>query len=208
MDNRGKKAGGGSPEELPDEELINLYNKGDSKALDTLVERYKRPLYSFLWRMTRSESEADEVFQDTWMKVIQKAADFKMDRFKGWIFKIAHNLVIDRSRTKGRTISLDAPVGDDGDDCSLADFFEDGKTLRPDQRAHHRDIRRAIEKALDQLPKEQSSVFVMRMELDMTFREIAELQGIPLNTTLARMQYALAKLRNLLKEHDGGGSVV
>lgn len=185
-----------------DEQLINLYNQGDTGALDTLVERYKRPLYSFLWRLTGSKTDADEIFQDTWLRVIQKAGGFQQNRFRGWVFKIAHNLVIDRSRLKGRTVSLDAPAGNSENDGTLGDLLQDGRTRGADEQAYHQDIRRDIEKALVQLPKEQSSVFLMRMTLDMTFREIAELQGITLNAALGRMQSALAKMRELLREHQ------
>ena len=76
--------------EISDEQLVGLYLKGDIKALDELIIRYKKPLYSFLWRLTASGTEVDEIFQETWLHVIRKASSFEQYRFKGWIFKIAY----------------------------------------------------------------------------------------------------------------------
>ncbi|MEI6167474.1 MAG: sigma-70 family RNA polymerase sigma factor [bacterium] len=183
--------------EISDEYLINLYVKGDINALDQLIVRYKKPLYSFLWRLTASSTEVEEIFQETWLRVIQKAAGFEQYRFKGWIFKIAYNLVIDRSRMKRGHLSLD----------QTSEYSEGLETLgdtipapgpSPDGQAANGDLKTALAQALASLPAEQKDVFVLRMEADMTFKEIAELQGTSINTALARMQYALAKLRNLL----------
>lgn len=184
--------------EISDEKLLGLYNKGDVKALDELILRYKKPLYSFLWRLTSSGVEVDEIFQETWLRIIKKARDFEQNKFKGWIFKIAHNLVIDWSRTKRGHLSLDQRSEYDEDERTLGDNLP-AAGLGPDGHAANRDLQKAIAHALASLPSEQQEVFILRMESQMSFKDIAEIQGTSTNTVLARMQYALAKMRILLK---------
>lgn len=198
----GSRHGGDATRPPPsDEMLMARFKRGQVAAMDELVERYRMPLYSFLWRMTGNETDTQEVFQDTWVRVITKAKGFKQERFKGWLFRIAHNLVIDRVRRRHHQISLDAPVGngDEGDQTLGDRLVAEGP--EPDRSVQNRDLTGDVELALRELPREQREVFLMRMESDMTFREIAETQGVSLNTALARMQYALGKMRKLLDHH-------
>jgi len=183
--------------EVSDEKLISLYVQGDIKALDELIVRYKKPLYSFLWRLTESGSDVDELFQETWLRVIRKSADFEQNRFKGWIFKIAYHLVIDWSRTKRGHLSLDRTSEYADGLQTLADTLP-APGLGPDDHAANGDIQKAISQALACLPAEQKEVFVLRMDANMSFKDIAELQKISINTALARMQYALKTMRKLL----------
>ncbi len=197
-----------SEQKISDEELVSLYNRGDASAMDELIRRYKNPLYGFLWRLTRSKSDVEEIFQETWLRVIQKSSSFEQNRFKGWIFKIAYNLVIDWSRIKRGHCSLDQT-------SEYRDGLQTlGDTLAapgecPDGNAAQEDLGRAISEAIDTLPEEQKSVFVLRMETNMSFKDIAEIQNISINTALARMQYALTKMRKLLKPlyEDSGRAV-
>jgi len=187
--------------EISDEALIERYNRGDTEALQALVERYKKPLYNFLWRMTGCEADSDEIFQDTWFRVITKSRGFRKERFKGWLFKIAHNLAIDWSRRTRKLVSLDtpAPGADDG-----SQTWGDRLTapdLSPDIQVNGHETGKAIKKAVAELPREQKEVFVMRMESNMAFKDIAKVQGVSLNTALARMQYALTKLKVVLKDY-------
>ena len=191
--------------DISDEQLISLYNRGDVKALDELIVRYKKPLYSFLWRLTSSGVEVDEIFQETWLRVIRKSKDFEQNKFKGWIFKIAHNLVIDWSRTKRGHLSLDQRSEYDGGEQTLGDTLP-AAGIGPDGHAANRDLQKAIGLALANLPEEQKEVFILRMESQLSFKDIAEIQGTSTNTALARMQYALGKMRISLKTlHEGSG---
>lgn len=192
---------GGPPGDPSDEDLIEAFNRGDAGALDILVERYKKPLHSFLVRMTKCHAEADEVFQDTWIRVITKSKGFRKGSFKGWLFRIAHNLVIDWNRRDWKQVSMDAPLGGNDNDSTLRDRLKT-KAPGPDRQAGNRDVGQAIEKALAQLPDDQREVFMLRMEADMAFKDIAKLQKVSLNTALSRMQYALAKLRTLLSDQQ------
>ncbi|MEI6563943.1 MAG: sigma-70 family RNA polymerase sigma factor [bacterium] len=189
--------------DISDEKLVKRYVKGDLKALDALVERYKKPLFSFFWGLTKSKVDVDELFQETWFRVIRKASDFEQNSFKGWIFKIAHNLVIDGYRSQRGHLSLDQASEYEGGLQTLGDTIP-ATGIGPDDDANNHDLRNAITQALDKLPSEQREVFVLRMEVDMSFKNIAEIQGTSTNTALARMQYALSKMRKLLKSHRPG----
>jgi len=182
---------------VSDEELLEQYVAGRNESLAELVERYRRPLYSFILRMIASPSDADEVFQDVWVRVIRKAVDYRRDRFRGWVFRIAHNLLIDRARGRKHNVSLDEAASDESD-LTLADRIA-APGLAPDAAVEGHDLGRRIRKALDALPKEQREVFLLRTEGDVSFKEIARLQRVSINTALARMQYALEKMRTSLR---------
>jgi RNA polymerase sigma-70 factor (ECF subfamily) len=150
----------------------------------------------------------DELFQETWLRVIRKSESFEQYRFKGWIFKIAYNLVIDWSRSKRGNLSLDQTSEYTDGLQTLGDTLP-APGFSPDGQAANVDLQKEIMQALASLPVEQREVFVMRMEADMSFKEIAEIQGTSINTALARMQYALTKMRKELKNlhEDSAGSL-
>ncbi len=91
-----------------DEELLEAYLKGQSEALAVLVERYRRMLYGFILDMTGAREDADEVFQEVWLRVMRKARLYRKRNFRGWLMRLTHNLLIDRARTRRSTVSLDA----------------------------------------------------------------------------------------------------
>lgn len=191
--------------EISDEKLFDRYAHGDINALDELIGRYKKPLYSFLWRLTGSSTDVEELFQETWLRVIRKASNFEQNCFKGWIFKIAHNLVIDSRRAKRWHLSLDqTDEYQDGGTGSLGDTLP-SSAPGPATLASHSDAQKAITEGLASLPEEQREVFILRMEANMAFKDIARIQGTSTNTALARMQYALTKMRKLLKNDYSEG---
>ncbi len=178
-----------------DETLLAAYRRGDSEALARLVEKYQRPLFSFLSRFASSPSQADEWFQETWTRAIQHMNAFRQRRFLSWLFRIAHNLIIDQARRKKPDCSLDAPLPDSGEPLSSQ---IPAPTPSPADEAIRRDLGRHIAAAADLLPPEQREVFWLRMDANLPFKEIARIQRTSINTALARMQYALAKLRAAL----------
>lgn len=178
-----------------DAKLLAAYRKGDTDALGRLVEKYQRPLFAFLARFAASPAEADEWFQETWVRAIQHMNIFRQQNLLSWLFRIAHNLVIDQARRKKPDCSLDAPATATG--APLSDFVP-SPCPSPADEAAGRDLGRHIAAAADSLPVEQREVFWLRMAAGLPFKEIARIQRTSINTALARMQYALAKLRATL----------
>jgi RNA polymerase sigma-70 factor (ECF subfamily) len=181
--------------ESSDHELLKQYRRGRVDALEALVDKYRRPLYSFILNMTEGRDDADEIFQEVWLRVIRKIGLYRDKNFFGWLVRITRNLIIDRARRRKPSLSLDA---DPEDGHSLMETVEgDGPT--PADRLGDDDIGRRIKEAVHSLPDEQKEVFLMRVNAELPFKEIARLQKVSINTALARMHYALAKLRPLLQ---------
>ena len=179
-----------------DAELLAAYRRGDAEALGRLVEKYKRPLFGFLARFAANPGEADDWFQETWVRAIEHMNAFQHRNLLGWLFKIAHRLIIDQSRRRKPDASLDAPGTESGD--PLVDALAAGGPS-PAAEAAGRDLGRHIEAAAARLPLEQREVFWLRMQAGLPFKEIARIQRCSINTALARMQYALDKLRPALE---------
>jgi RNA polymerase sigma-70 factor, ECF subfamily len=178
-----------------DAKLLAAYRRGDAEALAPLVEKYKRPLFGFLCRFAANPAEADEWFQETWVRAISHMNYFRQKNLLSWLFRIAHNLIIDQARRRKPDCSLDAPLSENG--AMLSDQIANA-ALSPALEAGGRDLGRRIEAAANLLPDAQREVFWLRMAADLPFKEIARIQRCSINTALARMQYALDKLRTTL----------
>ncbi len=183
-----------------DIECIDRYLKGEQNALEPLVEKYKRPLYSFILKMTEGREDAEEIFQETWFRALKNIHKFKHKNFLNWLFRIAHNLVIDRARRNSKNVSLQGSFGggDDGD-ATLEDHIP-APGITPAEEAGGNSLGTSIAAAVETLSDEQKEVFLLRMYGNVSFKEIAKIQKCSINTCLARMQYALTKLRSILKE--------
>ncbi len=177
---------------------INAYLSGDANALAPLVEKYKRPLYSFVLKMTEGREDADEIFQETWFRALKNIHKFKHKNFLNWLFRIAHNLVIDRARRSKRNVSIQTALGGD-EENTLEDHLA-APGISPAEEAGGTGLGVKIEEAVATLSPEQQEVFMLRMYGNTSFKEIAKIQKCSINTCLARMQYALGKLRSILKE--------
>jgi RNA polymerase sigma-70 factor (ECF subfamily) len=194
--------------EETDSQLVTRYRRGQVDALEWLVERYRRSLFGFIYNMTRGREEAEEVFQEVWFRAIRKIDMYREDNFCGWLIRIAHNMVIDRSRRRKPDVSLDE---EKEDGTGLLGKIA-AKEADPGSRAVAGDTANRIARAVATLPSEQKEVFLMRVQADLSFKEIAKAQKVSINTALARMQYALSKLRIVLREDyeeldtRGGGS--
>ena len=177
-----------------DLELIQEFQSGSSPAFDALYERYRRPLYGYVNRQMQGHtSQADDVFQQTWMRAIDNLSTYRdQEKFSAWLMRIAHNLIIDYYRSLKRRAEdeLDETYGDTAEDTS-------GET--PGRDMDERERARRLTEALNSLTPELREVFLLRRE-NVSFREIARIQNRPVNTVLARMQYALKNLRKALAE--------
>jgi len=181
--------------EETDAQLLALYREGDVEALERLVLKYRRPLFGFILGMLLRQGDAEDVFQEVWFKAIRNLERYQDRNFLGWLMQIARNGVVDQLRRKRPNVSMDAE-SDEGQSVGqmlaspLAGTFE---------RVASHDLGGRIAVAVAALPTEQREVFLMRAQMDLPFREIARLQAVSINTALARMQYALAKLREALE---------
>ncbi len=186
--------------ELDDAALIRAYCGGDERAFETLYHRYRRQLYGFLTNlMTAGSGDVDEIFAETWLRVIDKLPTYRDDgRFSAWLFRIARNLYIDGLR---RNRPMAFPVELDAEDAPLPPA---PPGVNPDRAYDAKELGRVIGDAVGALPPEQREVFLLRQQ-ELAFKEIAELQGCSINTVLGRMQYALKSLRKWIRSVDEGG---
>ena len=182
--------------ETSEQQLLARYRNGQVDALEELVLKHRRPLFGFIINMVEGRDDADEIFQEVWYKVIRKIGLYKQDNFLGWLVRIARNTIIDRARKRKHNVSLDAePEGS----AALAQTIA-GNDPGPAEHLAADDLGQRISDAVAGLPLEQKEVFVMRVRSGLPFKEIARVQGVSINTALARMQYAIAKLRPMLKK--------
>ena len=184
---------------LSDSELVTLYLKGDSKSFEALIQKHKNKIYAFILSKIRNRDLAEDIFQDTFIKVInslQKGKYNEEGKFLPWVMRIANNLVIDYFR-KSKKIRTIAPT----DDFDIFDILQDGEKNIEDNLVNnqiHKDLRKLIE----HLPEDQKEVLKMRYYAELSFKEISESTGVSINTALGRMRYALINLRKLIDIHQ------
>ncbi len=181
------------------EHLLAQHRNGDPDALGQIVDLTRRPLGRFIAGMVRDPHAAEDVFQDTWFRAVRGLHRYRQDRLLSWLFRIARNRVIDLSRKRKPDLSLQQPLGHDADAATLETFLP-GKGPSPADESGNHELAQRIRTAVDSLPEDQREVFLLRTEADMPFKDIAVLQEVSINTALARMQYALRRLREALAD--------
>ena len=190
--------------EPPDEMLMLRYQQGDRAAFALLVRRHQTALYNFALRQVRVPQVAEDVVQESFVRVVQNAADFKHEaRFTTWIYTITRNLCIDhlRKRALRKHPSLDESRGEEGDGPTLGEQTADPRAS-VEREATGTELKERIARAVDTLPDEQREVFLMREVANLPFKEIAEITGVPENTVKSRMRYALERLQEQLSEYE------
>lgn len=179
------------------------FRGGDPRAFEQLVLRHRTPVYHFILRLAGHPARAEDLLQETWLKVVRGAQDYQpRARFTTWVYTIARNLCVDSARKESyrRADSLDAPLGaGDGEGAALGERVPDGGAS-PERGAHNRRLQPLIEAALRALPPEQREVFLLREYSGIAFKEIAVVTGVSENTVKSRMRYALEGLRRKLAE--------
>jgi len=185
--------------EAADEQLMIAYRDGEAAAFETLYARHKGPLFRFVLRSVKARGEAEELFHDVWLRVIEARARYTPSaRFTTWLYTIAHNRVVDHWRRRGlKLASLDAR--DDPDDDPP---FEPAAAPQdePQRRAELNQQLCQLGAALEALPPAQREVFLLREEAGLSLPEIAQVAGIDLEAAKSRLRYALAKLREALDD--------
>lgn len=184
-------------EESTLEDLLAATQAGDLAALDALVQRTRRPLYRYIYGMVGDPHTTEDVLQDVWLRALKHLHRFDRRHVMAWLFRIARNRVIDLSRKKKPDTSLQTPLSTSETPLTLEQLLP-ARGFDPATHTADRELGHRIRAALATLPPEQREVFVLRMEADVPFKTIAELQGVSINTALGRMQYALRRLREQL----------
>jgi len=174
------------------------YRNGDGTAFDVLYGRWRGPLYRYFLRQCGHSGHADELFQDVFMRVIGAATNYEPTaRFSTWVFRIAHNRLVDHWRKLGREPVDPLPAGDIGDDREPAPPGPEDSA--PDRQAESRELGVALMAALNELPEVQREAFLLAEEGGLTLEEIASISGVGRETIKSRLRYATAKLRNKLE---------
>jgi RNA polymerase sigma factor (sigma-70 family) len=183
---------------ISDSILVSDYINGKEASLSLLINRHKQRLYSFIYSKIQDKDLTEDIFQDTFIKVIRtlKKGNYNEEgKFLPWVMRIAHNLVIDYFRKNNRM-----PSFKNTDEFDIFSVLNDG-TLNAEQQLIQEQIYDDVRELVNGLPEEQKEVLVMRMYKDMSFKEISENTGVSINTALGRMRYALINMRKLIEKH-------
>lgn len=180
-----------SIDEVDDSQLISSYLAGDDDSFTVLYERYRKVLYSFyLKSLSGDRALADDLFQQTWLKVIKSLPKYRHQQtFLAWLMMVGRNTMLDHWRKIGRKKESELDES----------YMGESKMEQANQALSRKELEALVDKLVVSLPEEQREVFIMRQS-DISFKEIAEIQGISLNTALGRMHYAVSKLKKSLKD--------
>lgn len=188
-----------------DEELVAAYlERDDQRAFGLLVERHQDQVYGYLMGMVRDRATADDLFQETFLRVVQamqrrRGSYTRQGRWLGWVMRIARNATIDHMRRRKKWADVEA--GDDPGDRSFWDQLPDAEPLA-DERLLQSERKDWVDAFIQQLSPVQREVLLLRQETDLTFREIAELTDVSINTALGRMRYALKNLERMIESSN------
>ena len=185
--------------DLTDAVLVSNYINGQEEALSILIERHKQRIYSFIYSKVFDRDVSEDIFQDTFIKVIRTLKNGKYNeegKFLPWVMRIAHNLVIDHFRKGNRM-----PKFEDNGEFSIFSVISDG-SLNAEKKMIKTQVEDDLRNLIQELPEDQKEVLVMRMYRDMSFKEISDKTGVSINTALGRMRYALINLRKVIDKHN------
>jgi RNA polymerase sigma-70 factor (ECF subfamily) len=183
--------------------LISLYQEGDEDALSALIHRHQKELFTFIFYKINDEDLANDVFQDTFMKIIVMLKEGRYNeegKFILWAKRIAYNLIIDHFRLKSKNIKVSETTFET-DDYSIFDLIREPSENIEDQLVTNQ-IQEDLLKMLQCLPLNQQEVIKLRFFDGLSFKEIADHTDMSINTTLGRVRYALINLRKIMDENN------
>lgn len=192
---------------------MDRYRQGDVAAFEELLVRHERSVYSFAYRFNGERSQADDILQEVFLRVIRGAESFRSDaKFSTWLYRITRNVCIDmlrRRKSSGRAYSIDAAEAGEAENpaAGIRDTLGDGRESVERQAIRH-EVRTVLDRAIAELPEAQRDVFLLRERAGLPFEEIAEVVGAPKNTVKSRMRYALDNLRKTLLKEQAGREVL
>ncbi len=184
--------------QMTDDVLVSLYLQGNNSAFDILLNRHKDRLFNYIYFIVRSKEVAEDIFQETFVKVIttlQQGRYTNDGKFSAWITRIAHNLVIDQFRAERSENII-------SNDESEIDLLNDAKLVEGniENKLVNEQVLKDVRALVDELPDCQREVVFMRYYQDLSFKEIADITGVSINTALGRMRYAVLNMRRIAAE--------
>lgn len=188
---------------MDDHELVRAFrNDGNQQAFAELLNRHQNKVYSYIYSMVMNPDVANDIFQETFTKVITKMDDTYNEQGKwiAWVMRIAHNATIDHIRKRRRFVDVNATADSDYD---FYDRLEDKEASDAQDDMEFGEAKNSLLKHISSLPKEQREVVMLRHYHEMSFKEIAELTNVSINTALGRMRYALINLRKMFDKENG-----
>ena len=182
-----------------DSYLVSQYLSGDEKSLEILIDKHKSRIFNFIYSKVLDRYTSEDIFQETFIKVIKtlkKGLYNEEGKFLPWVMRISHNLIIDYFR-KNKRLPL-------FDNCESFDIFSILKDDIPNAENTMIDnqIKKDLVKIISELPKDPKNVIMMRLYKNMSFKEIADISGVSINTALGRMRYAILNIRKLIEQHQ------
>ena len=179
--------------------LVKNYIAGDENSLSILINRHQSKIYGFIYSKLSDRDIADDIFQDTFIKVIKtlKSNSYNEEgKFLPWVMRISHNLIIDYYRKNKKM-----PMFRETEDFSIFSIMSDNVPNIESQLITSQ-VESDLRKLIEELPEDQKEVLVMRMYQDLSFKEISELTGVSINTALGRMRYAIMNLRKVIDKNQ------
>ena len=179
--------------------LLSQYIAGDEKSLEILINKHKSRIYNFIYSKVLDRYTSEDIFQESFIKVIKtlkRGLYNEEGKFLPWVMRISHNLIIDYFRKNKRLPKFD--------NCESFDIFSILKDDLPnaENTMIDKQIKKDLVKIISELPKDQKNIIMMRLYKNMSFKEIADISGVSINTALGRMRYAIINIRKLIEQHQ------
>lgn len=184
---------------ITDAHLVHEYTQGSEKSLEILIYRHKSKIYNFIFSKVFDQEVAEDIFQETFIRVIKtlKSGLYNEEgKFVSWVMRISHNLVIDYFRKSNRMPKFEA-----SEDYDVFQFITDNAPNAENNLINDQVVN-DLQQLIAKLPEDQKEVLSMRLYRDMSFKEIAEITGVSINTALGRMRYAIINIRKMVEEHQ------
>lgn len=185
--------------QVSDKELLHAYIHGDEASLEALITKHKRKVFTSIYLIVNDRFVAEDLFQETFIKVVQtlRSGRYKEeDKFIPWVMRIARNMAIDHFRKSRRNVMIS---GEDGED--ILGRIEINEKNREEQLMLNQ-TQQTVRQLIALLPEEQRTVLILRQYAELSFKEIADITHVSINTALGRMRYALNNLRKMILEKE------
>ncbi len=186
-----------------DDDLMKAFIAGDTAAMEVLFDRHRRAVFGWFLQHAECRSEAEDMYQETWLRVIRSADSYTRGNFRAWLWRIARNLAVDHAKKMKPALTLDSPVSDeDASGTTFIDAVPDATVVHALANMEMSERQSRLRAAVNDLSAALREVVLLRINSELDFAEIAELLHLPLGTVLARMHNAKIKLKETLVKED------